>query len=119
MRRAAAWAAGIGAAWGLAAYAVLWGHTPITVHRPFVLSATGTILLLPVRLILLGIGFVEERLVGHPFDFSRNNAWIGALAGVLGAAIALVTFMAVRSGRRVVSALARPPRAEPPSRPTR
>lgn len=98
-------AAGLGALWGLFGYAVLWGHTPLTVHRPFVLSVLGTILLLPVRLVLLGIRLVEERVAGHPFDFSANHAWIGALAGVVGAAIAVVVVVAVRVTARMRTAV--------------
>jgi hypothetical protein len=93
-RTAAVVAAAVGAAWGLLGYALLWGHTPFVVHRPFVVSAPGTLLLLPVRIVLWGI-HVVERSVGHPFDFSQRNAWIGALAGLVGVAIAVVGTIAV------------------------
>jgi hypothetical protein len=103
-------AALVGACWGLAGYAVLWGHTPLVVHRPFVVSIAGTVLLLPVRLVLWGIRLAEEHVAGRPFDFSRNDAWIGAVAAVIGAAITLVAFLAARGAWRVSR---RPARAGP------
>ena len=92
-------AAAIGALWGLFGYALLWGHTPLVLHRTFVVSVPGTLLLLPVRVVLWGIHAVE-RAVGHPFDFSQRNAWIGAVAGVVGAAIAVGTIAVVRVAAR-------------------
>ena len=94
-------AAAVGAAWGLLGYALLWGHTPFVVHRPFVVSLAGTILLLPVRVVLWGIR-AAERSAGHAFDFSQRNAWIGALAGAVGAALAVgATAAVVALSRRV------------------
>lgn len=85
-------AGAIGAAWGFAGYVLLWGYTPIVVHRPFVVSPIGTAVLLPVRIVLWGIQGIE-RAAGHTFDFSANNWWIGVAAGAVGAAIvALVTW---------------------------
>lgn len=95
-------AAILGAAWGLAGYAALWGHTPIVVQRPFVVSAGGTILLAPIRLVLWGIRLAEENLAGGPFEFSDNNAWIGALAGLVGALLAAGAFVLGRVMIRLV-----------------
>ncbi|HEX2031332.1 MAG TPA: hypothetical protein VHL78_08040 [Actinomycetota bacterium] len=100
--------AAAGAVWGLAGYLVLWGHTPLVVHRPFVLSALGTVLLLPVRLVLWGIRVVEERVVGHPFDFSRSSEWIGLLAAAVGAGVAVAGVVAVRLTLRRVRTAAAP-----------
>lgn len=87
-------AAAIGFAWGLAAYSVLWGHTSIVVHRSFVVSPLGTILLLPIRMILWGIHAAED-LAGEPFALSGNNWWIGLAAGAVGSAVGLaVAFLA-------------------------
>jgi hypothetical protein len=88
--------AGLGALWGLGGYALLWGHTPVVITRSFVVSLPGTLLLLPIRLVLWGIRFVEDRVVDRSFDFSRSNAWIGGLAGLVGAALAVGTFLAAR-----------------------
>jgi hypothetical protein len=93
-------AAGLGAAWGLAGYALLWGHAPIVVHRPFVVSTVGTVLLLPIRLVLWAIRLVEEHLAGGPFDFSANNAWIGALAAAVGAVVVVAGFLMIRAVSR-------------------
>ena len=86
--RPAVVAAAIGAAWGIVGYTLLWGLTPVVVHRAFVVSVPGTLLLLPVRLVLWGIHLVEE-VAAEPFDFSRNHGWIGILAGVVGAGMAV------------------------------
>ena len=95
-------AAAIGAVWGLLGYGLLWGLTPVMVHRTFVVSVPGTILLLPVRVVLWAI-HVAEDLTSGPFDFSRNHGWIGVLAGVVGAGIvaagSLVTRAVVRRVR--------------------
>jgi hypothetical protein len=96
-------AAAIGAAWGAAGYAVLWGLTPIVVHRPFVVSFVGTMLLAPVRVVLLGIRIVEERVVESPLDFSGNHGWIGLLAAAVGAALVVGTLEVARWGRRTLS----------------
>jgi hypothetical protein len=110
-------AAGLGAAWGLAGYALLWGHTPIMPTRSFVVSPAGTLLLLPVRIVLWGIRLVEERIVGHAFDFSRTNAWIGLAAGAVGAALVLLAFLSVRAlVRRLRARAASRRRARLPAR---
>jgi hypothetical protein len=96
-------AAGLGAAWGLAGYAVLWGYTPLTIHRSFVVSAAGTIVLLPVRAVLAGIGVVEERIAGHPFQLAETHGWIGLVAAAVGAALAGAGFLVVRGLVRRVS----------------
>jgi hypothetical protein len=97
-------AAVAGAVWGLAGYALLWGYTPIVIQRPFVVSIPGTMLLLPVRIVLWGIRLVEDHIAAAPFDFSRNHGWIGALAGAVGAALVVVAFLTVRAALRARSA---------------
>ena len=89
----------VGAVWGLSGYALLWGHTPVVVHRPFVESVGGTLLLLPVR-VVLGIIHALERAAGAPFDFSSNNWWIGVSAAVIGAVLVVVVAWAVRRSAR-------------------
>jgi ABC-type Co2+ transport system permease subunit len=89
-------AGAIGAAWGFAGYVLLWGYTPIVVDRPFVVSLIGTIVLLPIRLVLLTIRAIE-RASGGPFDFSANNWWIGVTAAFVGAAIATVAAWTIRA----------------------
>jgi hypothetical protein len=96
--------AAIGAAWGAAGYAVLWGFTPIVVHRPFVVSFLGTVLLAPVRVVLFGIRLVEERVVKSPLDFSTNHGWIGILSAAVGAALVVGSFVVARWGRRTLAA---------------
>lgn len=98
----------LGAAWGAAGYALLWGHTPVTVHRTFVVSPLGTLLLLPVRAVLASIRVVEEHVVGHPFQFADRNGWIGLVAAAVGSLIAATAFLAVRGLVR----RAGPPREE-------
>lgn len=101
--------AGSGLVWGVAAYALLWGHTSIVVHRSFVVSPIGTILLLPVRVVLWAIR-AAEGVAGRPFDLSTNHWWIGLAAGITGAIIAAVAAWTVatlavavrRSGRKRV-----------------
>jgi hypothetical protein len=90
-----------GGLWGLAGYALLWGHTPLIVHRTFVVSVPGTVLLLPVRIVLWGIRSVEA-LAGGPFDFSRNNGWIGLLAALVGAGFVVLGYLASRTVIRAV-----------------
>ena len=75
-RRAPAW---LGALWGLAGYGVLWEGAPVTVSRPFVESAIGTLALLPSRVVIWAI-LATERLAGRPFDLADSHAWIGALS---------------------------------------
>jgi hypothetical protein len=87
----------VGALWGMAGYLLLWGHTPVVVYRDFVVSPGGTLLLLPVRLVLATIRFVEEQVVEHPFEFAANNGWIGVAAATVGAALAVVAFVLVRA----------------------
>ncbi|MGH2661637.1 MAG: hypothetical protein ACRDH8_02275 [Actinomycetota bacterium] len=99
----------VGAFWGLVGYALLWGHTPVVIHRSFVVSPLGTLALLPVRVVLWSI-HAAEGLAGSPFDFSRNNAWIGALSGVAGAAIAVLSYALGRTTARLFS------RSGPPGR---
>ena len=62
----------------------------------------GTLLLLPVRLVLWGIHGVE-RAVARTFDFSANSGWIAVLAAGVGAGIVLLGLAAVRVARRVRS----------------
>jgi hypothetical protein len=96
-------AAVIGGAWGLLGYALLWGHTPVMVHRSFVVSVPGTIVLLPARVVLWAI-HVAEDLTSGPFDFSRNHGWIGVLAGMVGAGIVAGSYLVTRAGIRRVRA---------------
>jgi hypothetical protein len=96
-------AAVLGAAWGFGGYALLWGATPIVVHRPFVLSVLGTLLLAPIRIVLAGIRVVEERVVHRSFDFSSNHDWIGMVAAVTGAALALGLYLVGRIAWRALS----------------
>jgi hypothetical protein len=96
-------AAVTGGGWGFLAYALLWGHTPVIITRSFVVSSFGTLLLLPVRIVLWGIRSVEG-WTGRPFEFSERNGWIGVLAGAVGAAIGVLvvagTTAALRRARR-------------------
>lgn len=89
-------AAAFGAAWGFAGYALLWGYTPIVIQRPFVLSAIGTVLLLPVRIVLWAI-HVLERAADRPFDLEENNWWIGLVAAVVGGVIAALATWGIRA----------------------
>lgn len=82
--RAPAW---LGALWGLAGYGVLWEGAPVTVSRPFVESALGTLLLLPPRLVIWAI-LGAERLAGRTFDLADSHAWIAPAAAVIGAIVA-------------------------------
>jgi hypothetical protein len=108
-------AGAVGAVWGLAGYALLWGYTAIVVHRSFVESAAGTVILLPIRVVLWSIHWVE-RAAGSPFDFSSNNWWIGALAGGVGAGLVAQLTWAGRAAARGIRSrgsggerLAKPP----------
>jgi hypothetical protein len=89
-------AAGAGALWGTFGYGVLWESAPFGVNRRFVVSAAGTLLLLPVRIVLWGIHFVEEHVAGHPFSFVDNTWWIGAIAGAVGAALCVLVVLTAR-----------------------
>jgi hypothetical protein len=102
MRRPVLLAAAVGGLWGLAGYTVLWGHTPLVIHRSFVVGGAGTVLLLPIRLVLWGIRFVEEHVAAGPFDFSGNNAWIGAVAAVVGATLVMTALLLVREIGRLL-----------------
>jgi hypothetical protein len=90
-----------GAAWGLASYLVLWGYTPIVVTERFVESVPGLLLLLPARVVLESIHFVEQRIVHHPFDFSTHNSWIGYVSAMTGAAILAVAWVLVTTPARM------------------
>jgi hypothetical protein len=89
-------AASLGAGWGLAGYALLWGFTPIVIHRSFVVGFLGTLSLLPVRTVLTSIRLVEEHVVGRPFQLADAHGWIGLASAAIGAAMAAVGFLAVR-----------------------
>ena len=89
-------AAGAGLIWGLAGYALLWGHTSIVIHRSFVVSPIGTILLLPVRVNLWAIHAAED-LAGGPFDLSGNDWLIGLAAAAVGAGIVVAAALLVRA----------------------
>jgi hypothetical protein len=96
-RRTLSIAAGLGGLWGLAGYAILWGYTPLVVHRPFVVGPVGTILLLPVRVVLWVIRLVEDHVVAHSFDFSANHGWIGLAAGIAGAMLVVAVVLVIRA----------------------
>ena len=96
-------AAALGGVWGLLGYALLWGHTPVVIHRTFVVSVPGTMLLLPVRVVLWGV-HVAEDLTSGPFDFSRNHGWIGMLAAAVGAAMVAAGYVLTRAVARRVRA---------------
>ena len=96
-------AIGVGAAWGLLGYSILWEGTPVTVDRPFVQSLVGTLVLLPARAVLWGIRAAEE-LAHRTFDLSQNHGWIAPAAGAIGAAIVVAGTWTVRSLVRRVRA---------------
>lgn len=94
-------AAAAGALWGTAAFLVLWGHTPITVTRSFVVGSLGTAVLLPVRIVLWGLR-AAERVAGRPFHFPDANWWIGMVAALVGAGLVAAAAVVVRAvGRRL------------------
>ncbi len=97
--------AAIGALWGAAAYQILWGYTSIVVTRAFVDTPMGLFSLFPVRAVLFGIHLVEDQLVHHPFNFSRNHQWIGFVSAATGALILVTPFV---SGRALVRAVRNP-----------
>lgn len=88
----------LGALWGALGYAILWEGVPFEVHRPFVQSARGTILLLPARSVLWAI-HAAEGVAGRPFELSSTHGWIGATAAALGAAAVGASWVV---GRRIV-----------------
>jgi hypothetical protein len=96
-------AVGFGGVWGLMGYTVLWQGSPFSVDRRFVGSIVGTLVLLPVRLVLWGIR-AAEALTGRTFDLADANRWIGVVASALGAAIAVGAFLAVRTAWRRLAA---------------
>jgi hypothetical protein len=97
-------AAVLGASWGFLGYALLWGLTPVFVHRDFVVSPVGTLALLPVRTVLAGVRIVEERVVGRSFQFPENNGWIGLVSAVVGVGIAVLALVAIRAAFRLLRA---------------
>lgn len=104
-----------GAVWGVLAYRILWGDTSIVVTRQYVDSLPGLVTLLPVRMVLYGIHLAETFVAKHPYDFSRNHAWIGVLAGVAGWMLAV---LGVALARAIVAPLRRgasAPEAEEPT----
>lgn len=90
---------GLGAAWGLLGYAVLWEGTPFQVQRPFVTSLFGTIVLLPARAVIWTIHLAEV-IAGRSFDLSQNHWWIALAASALGAAALAGVYGLARSIRR-------------------
>jgi hypothetical protein len=91
----------VGALWGAASYALLWGYTSIVITRRFVDSPMGLLSLLPARLVLYAIHYAEN-VAGHPFNFSNNHGWIGFVATLTGATIlAAPTLVARGIGRRI------------------
>lgn len=84
-----------GALWGALGYAVLWGLSPIVVGRRFVVSLLGTLVFLPVRLVLWGIRAVEAA-AGRSFELADSTWWIGVTAALVGAVIAAAAALALR-----------------------
>ena len=99
--------AGLGGFWGLVGYTILWEGEPVQVNRAFVESAAGTLVLLPVRLVIWSIHLAEE-LAGRTFDLSRSYLWIGFVASIIGAALAVTAILLARA------IMARATRAGPP-----
>ncbi len=89
-------ATGAGGLWGLVGYTALWQGTPFSVDRRFVGSVLGTVILLPIRLVLWGIRGAEV-LTGRTYSFPDATWWIGLVASALGAGIAVGGFLAARS----------------------
>lgn len=92
----------LGALWGGLAYVVLWGYTPLLLSRRFVVGGLGTILLLPVRLVLWGIRALEGA-VGETFLLADASWWIGLAAALVGAILALAVLGLARLTRRMVT----------------
>lgn len=97
-------AVGAGGLWGVLCYSVLWEGRPFAVDRAFVESALGTLVLLPARIVLWTIRWIEL-LTDRTFDFSRNHLWIGLVTSAVGALMTLLAFLAARLAwrRRVAS----------------
>jgi hypothetical protein len=93
--------AGVGAVWGFLGYTVLWQGVPFAVNRRFVESVVGTLVLLPVRTVLWGV-HIGERFAGRSFDFADDNWWIGVAAALIGGAIVVLAFVAVRTAGRAL-----------------
>jgi hypothetical protein len=91
--------ASAGALWGFLGYTVLWQGVPFGVNRRFVESVIGTLVLLPVRTVLWAV-HVAEQIAGRPFAFADDNRWIGVAAALVGGAIAVLAFVAIRSAVR-------------------
>ena len=89
------------ASWLLLAFTVLWGYTSIQVTRPFVQSVPGSLVLLPVRTVLVAIHMVEDHLVERPFDLSANHDWIGFVSAAVGALITTAVYLLIRAATRV------------------
>ncbi len=98
-RATAAWALGFGALWGALGYSVLWEGTPFQVDRAFVDSIPGTLLLLPVRLVLWTIRWTEL-LMDRTFALADNHLWIGVAASVVGALASVTVLLGARALRR-------------------
>jgi hypothetical protein len=92
---------GAGALWGFLGYTVLWQGVPFGVNRRFVESVVGTLVLFPVRSVLWGIQ-IGERFAGRSFDFADDNWWIGVAAALVGGAIVVLAFVAVRTAARAL-----------------
>jgi hypothetical protein len=99
--------AAAGALWGAATYEILWGNTDIVVTRRFVDSVAGLATLLPVRIVLFAIHVVEDRIVGHPFNFSNNHRWIGFVATAVGAILLAGAFLLGRAAATAIRAVTR------------
>jgi len=85
-------AVGIGGLWGVLCYSILWEGSPVAVDRAFVQSVVGTLALLPARLVLWAIRWIEL-LADRTFDFSRNHLWIAFVTSAVGAAIVLAAYL--------------------------
>jgi hypothetical protein len=94
-------AAGLGALWGSFGYSVLWDGRPFSVTRRFVVSIHGTVVLLPVRIVLFAIHVVERQVAGHPFSFENDSWWIGLSAAITGALLVSVAVLVGRAGWHV------------------
>lgn len=94
-------AVGVGGLWGVLCYSILWEGTPAEVDRRFVESALGTLVLLPARLVLWAIRWIEL-LLDRTFDFSSNHLWIAVATSAVGAALALIAFLILRAVARRV-----------------